>query len=151
MLGLKPKTILEHVFGDSDVIDAQCYEVYDGDTCKVVMNLPSAKIKATVRWFGIDTPEIRSRKKSKVEKDTEKVMALKARDHVRAQILNQNCKLRIDRNGTDKYGRLLGIFYPSDAKIPERKGSDVFTNSLNEYLVSNGLAVNKFGSAKDFV
>lgn len=80
--------------------------VVDGDTLEVYVDL-GFKIfkKVTVRLYGIDTPEIRTR-------DLEEKKAGKiATNRVKQLIESNNHKAVIHSKGIDKYGRCLGVIF----------------------------------------
>ncbi len=102
-------------------------KIYDGDTFTVVLDL-GMKMSAekVIRWYGIDTPEIRGEERpdgliskawvvDKINKAIEDKVDIYVQSHY-------------DKTG--KYGRLLGTVYiGSTDEI-----------SLNEQLVTEGLA-----------
>jgi micrococcal nuclease len=84
------------------VKDAICIKVYDGDTITVASKMPwdeSPIYRFSVRLNGIDTPEI------KCKSESEKRIAVKARDALQEKILGKVVTLR--NVTTEKYGRLL--------------------------------------------
>ena len=100
---------------------ARVIKVYDGDTiiiATVLKNDPNI-YRFTVRLFGIDTPEIRTRDLE------EKRLGYEARDFVRNLILDKI--VTIECLPFDKYGRILGNIW--------HKGV-----CINELLLKNGLA-----------
>tara|TARA_B100000405_G_scaffold175684_1_gene122867 strand:- start:24 stop:461 length:438 start_codon:yes stop_codon:yes gene_type:complete len=83
----------------SEGIVVKCY---DGDTITVATRLPyetSPLYRFSVRVLGIDCPEIRTKCKD------EKQCAKMAKAHLKQLIMNQKVKLNVQ--GTDKYGRVL--------------------------------------------
>jgi endonuclease YncB( thermonuclease family) len=91
------------VFGFKDfTVDAKVVKVYDGDTCTCVFDTFGMGLyRHQIRLNGIDTAEIKS-------KDADvKALALRTRDFVADLILNKIVQLTCE--GSDKYGRILGI------------------------------------------
>ena len=91
------------VFGFKDfTVDAKVVKVYDGDTCTCVFDTFNMGLyRHQIRLNGIDTAEIKS-------KDADvKALALRTRDFVADLILNKIVQLTCE--GSDKYGRILGI------------------------------------------
>ena len=85
----------------------QVVKVYDGDTITVMTAVPGLQdttvFKFSIRFRGIDTPEMRSHDAN------EKRLATVARDALRTKILGAHVELR--NVGTEKYGRLLCDVY----------------------------------------
>ena len=128
---------LEHLQNDIDLFsldgrtfDAKVVDVYDGDTCSVVISLFNTFTKFRVRCAGYDSPEMKPLK-SEENRDIIIINACKARNYFASR--TTNCKLdpniayskkemksiletntkviKIKCEGWDKYGRLLGHFY----------------------------------------
>jgi len=103
--------------------------VVDGDTIDVDIDLGFNVVlsKRRVRLLGIDTPESRTRDLA------EKALGLKAKER-----LKELCgeKLQLMSQGTDKYGRVLGIPHTID-------GEDIC-----QILIKEGHAVPYFGGKK---
>jgi endonuclease YncB( thermonuclease family) len=132
-------------------------DVYDGDTCKIIMDLDSNIIKMSCRLSGIDTPEIKP-PLSKANRELEVVAAKKCRNRLiqlatgltnvevglsKEQlkvILNTHDKLVLmDCGEFDKYGRLLVRLYDiNDAD-----------KCFNTVLVEEGLANSYDGGKKE--
>jgi len=115
---------------------AKVVDVYDGDTCTIVIYLNDGFTKFKLRCLGYDTPEI------KPPKDTENRdqlidMAIKSRNYFISRVtnchfdLNQhysknelkilmltNTKLiKVKSHGWDKYGRLLGEIFINNQNL----------------------------------
>lgn len=119
---------------------AKVVHIHDGDTVRVVfyMNEPPNKsekpIMTSVRLFGIDTPEIRTKDLK------EKEMGLKAKERLKEIIQKENL-IRVSFGKNDKYGRPLATLYKVNDNF-------VFDNSINNQLVKEKLAVRYFGKTK---
>ena len=98
--------------------------VYDGDTITIDLDLglKSWHIDKKCRLFGIDTPELRGH---------EKEAGKRARDALRKLILDKEVIVRTEKDKSGKYGRLIVTVYTLDGL------------NVNEWLVSNGYAVEK--------
>lgn len=133
------------LWGSLDVITAVCISVYDGDTCTVLMQHPSLgePVKQKVRFFGIDTPEVRSKKEDPEEHAKEERDARAAKKFVADEILGHRILMRIHRSDTDKYGRKLGIIY-MPGKAVDSRADNLYLNSLNDALVAAGHAVERW-------
>jgi micrococcal nuclease len=105
--------------------DAEVVSVYDGDTATATVDLgfKVSAIKVKLRFYGIDTAEIRG--------GTE-TAAREARDYVKEKILGK--KVRMKSLGKGKYGRYLAIIWPVD------DSGNVAEESLNDELIRLGLA-----------
>ena len=91
----------------SDTYKASFLSNYDGDTVTLMVNVfsvPPTYMKATVRVFGIDSPEIKGKC------DEEKALALKARKFVN-EVLSSAKDIQIQVIGKGKYGRVIAIIY----------------------------------------
>lgn len=103
--------------------------VIDGDTIDVDIDLGFNVIlsKRRVRLMGIDTPESRTRNLA------EKALGLRAKER-----LQELCgeKLQLLSEGTDKYGRVLGIPHTIEGR------------NICDILVTEGHAVPYFGGKK---
>lgn len=135
---------------------ARVTDVHDGDTCKVVFNIPGTQDirRFTIRLQGLDTPEITS------NDEVEKKKAVRARnrllnwlspkefdvdgDYSKKEILDKlkrNEAYAILKIGDfDKYGRLLGTLF---------KNSHPNEVSINEILVRENFAKPYDGGTKD--
>jgi len=102
-------------------IEVDPSKIYDGDTMmdvKVDVAFGLSAIK-TIRLFGVDTPEIRSK---------EKVRAIEARDRLR-EIVGNCKKLRIINMGEGHFGRTLGKVYCGNKNISEQLIEEGFSKT----------------------
>ena len=108
--------------------DAEVVSVYDGDTATATVDLgfKVSAIKVKLRFYGIDTAEIRG------GTEATKLAAREARDYVKEKVLGK--KVRMKSLGKGKYGRYLAIIWPVD------DDGNVAEESLNDELVRLGLA-----------
>ncbi len=132
-------------------------ELYDADTCKIVLPIFGNFYKFTCRLAGIDTPEMKPRK-DKLNRDNEIIMAKKARGELlKLLCLDNKCfdnldikkeeinkELELNKNLVtvkclefDKYGRLLVELYNDSNNL-----------SFNQILVNKNLAVVYNGGPK---
>lgn len=94
------------------ITEGKVIKVYDGDTITIACKLPydeSLLYRFSIRIFGIDTPEIRTKNK------TEKEIAIKARDFVIDKIFGKTIQLK--NIATEKYGRVLADVYCEECNI----------------------------------
>jgi len=109
-------------------------EVYDGDTCYIVMRFNKKFLKFKVRALGYDSPEMKPLK-SDPNRDKIIKMAYKSRDFFISKLTNinnyqdlskkevnnllkKNTKIiKMKCHGFDKYGRLLGEFFEDNISI----------------------------------
>ena len=130
--------------------DAKVVDVYDGDTCSIVIRLNNKWTKFKVRALGYDTPEMKPPKNADNREELIN-MAIKSRNYFVSKV--SNCKLNLDTHynkkelkeivnkntkiiqvkshGWDKYGRLLG---------------EIFTDNIN---INNDMIKKKYGYAYD--
>lgn len=101
--------------------------VYDGDTCMVIIEMDGEIRKYSVRIFGIDAPEMRSKNLR------ERNRAILSRDLLRVNILNKVVWIEFYSN--DKYGRPL-------VNIIHKK------QNIRELMLKNKLAVEYYGGKK---
>ena len=132
-------------------------EVYDGDTCKIVLPLQNTLYKFTCRLSGIDAPEMKPRK-DKPNRDAEIILAKKARQELLKLIIPNNSAFEntdikkedicgeLEKNKKlvtvkclefDKYGRLLVELFTQDS-----------TESFNSVLIAKNLSVTYDGGKK---
>jgi len=109
---------------------AKVLRVIDGDT--IVLNIDlgfNVTIKETIRLYGINTPELRSKNKN------EKTKAKIAKDYILKQFKINDNEIEIEtlKDKKGKYGRMLGIIH-----IKDKFGNWI---NLNHELIKNGMAV----------
>ncbi len=143
-------------------LQGKVVELYDADTCKIVLPVMGSFFKFICRLNGIDTPEMKPRK-DKPNRDNEIIWAKKARaellklicqstsqstvfdnlDIKKEEIINelQNNKnlVTVKCLEFDKYGRLLVELFP--ASVDSSK-------SFNQILIDKNLAVSYEGGKK---
>jgi endonuclease YncB( thermonuclease family) len=106
---------------------AKCTKCYDADTVHLVFPYGDKLHRWTCRLLGIDSAEIRTTDLK------EKEHATRARDYVRARILDKVVTVTCGK--FDKYGRLLVTIYYEGV-------------NLNEHLVAEGFAYEYTGKTK---
>ncbi|MFQ5630098.1 MAG: thermonuclease family protein [bacterium] len=103
---------------------AKVLSVYDGDTCRVDIDL-GLKIwlrNERIRLNRINTPELRGAEKAK---------GLLARDYLRELVLDKDILLQTAKDKQGKYGRYLGELWIQ---------IDGEWQNVNDMLVQNGFA-----------
>ena len=108
-------------------------KVVDGDTADVDIDLGFGVWlkKQRIRFYGIDTPESRTRDLE------EKKYGLMAKEIVLAHLpIGSTQILRTHKDGVGKYGRILGSFVVGDT-------------TLNQMLIDTHNAVAYFGQSKE--
>jgi micrococcal nuclease len=108
-------------------------KVIDGDTADVDIDLGFGvwMKKQRIRFYGIDTPESRTRDLE------EKKYGLMAKEMVLAHLpIGSTQILRTHKDGVGKYGRILGSFVVDDT-------------TLNQLLIDTHNAVAYFGQSKE--
>jgi endonuclease YncB( thermonuclease family) len=142
-------------------------DIYDGDTCKVVLLYKGEYAKFTCRLFGLDTPEMKP-PMSKPNREEEIAAAKRCRNrfiqlatNCRIDIgmldlskkdikamMNDNSKLvRVVCGEFDKYGRLLVTLYDkNDIECNTMNGGG---KSFNSILVEEKYANPYYGGTKE--
>lgn len=133
-------------------LDAKVVDVYDGDTCTVVIYLFDNLTKFKLRCLGYDSPEMKPPLSSE---NREEIInnAVKARNYFISKVTNIklldnhhyskdelkevfkiNSKLvKVKSHGWDKYGRLLGEIFVDNVNINE----DMINNN-HGYIYNGG-------------
>ena len=83
--------------------NAKVVDVYDGDTCKIVLIYKNQLTKFTIRMAGYDCPELRT------DNPIEKIYGQASKNIVSSMLLNKIVILQCGK--WDKYGRLLSYIY----------------------------------------
>lgn len=129
---------IEYFKLSENLYDAKVVDVYDGDTCTVVIYLFNKLTKFKLRCIGYDSPEMKPPLSSENRQDIIN-NAIKARNYFISKVTN--CKLllqihyskdelkevfklntkliKIKSHGWDKYGRLLGEIFVDNQNINE--------------------------------
>ena len=133
-------------------------EMYDGDTCKIILLVNNILQKFNCRLVGLDTPEMKP-SLTKVNRDIEILNAHKCRNRLLQLITNCTCNIDtimkkydciklLDSNTKiitvqcyefDKYGRLLVNLYPDELS----------TECVNLQLINEGYAKAYDGGTKN--
>jgi len=123
-----PLFSLEESFVEGKIVD-----VYDGDTVKIVLNLPinAQYFRWNCRLSGINTPEIRT--KNLKEKEFGLLVRDKLKERIEDKILLIKC------GEFDKYGRLLVEIYENNGQL----------FSINNWLIENNYAKPYHGGTKE--
>ena len=133
-------------------------EIYDGDTCKIILINENKLIKFTCRLKFINCPEMRPLK-NKINREIEIKEAIKSRNRLLQLSTNCNCELINDLSkkemilllkkntkiiqihcyNFDKYGRLLVVLLNGEKNI-------------NDTLITEGFAKNyNNGTKEEFI
>tara|TARA_Y100000310_G_scaffold274612_1_gene290711 strand:+ start:157 stop:570 length:414 start_codon:yes stop_codon:yes gene_type:complete len=113
---------------------AKVVKVIDGDTIDVDIDLGFSVIlaKQRIRFYGIDTPESRTRNKE------EKVRGLLSKEFVISKS-PVGSYIKLVSHGKGKFGRILGELYELDNDLV----------SINQQMCDEAYAVPYFGQSKD--
>jgi endonuclease YncB( thermonuclease family) len=107
-------------------------DVYDGDTCKVVIEYKNTMNRFDIRLRGYDSPEIRT------SDLLEKEYALATKNILQKLILNKIVIVKFAEY--DKYGRVLGDIYINT-------GDDMLY--VNEWMINSKLVTSYNGGKKE--
>ena len=113
-------------------------KVVDGDTIDVILDMGfNILFEQRVRLFGIDTPESRTRDK------VEKIYGNLAKDFVKSYLkVGSTQTLQTEKDGTGKFGRILGKFLVYDRLTDSRM-------HLGDIMIREHLAVKYHGQSKE--
>jgi|TARA_R100000664_G_C2711677_1_gene108235 micrococcal nuclease len=130
------------------IYEAKVLRVVDGDTIDALIDIGfSVWVKKRIRFYGINTPESRTRDL------IEKKKGLAAKDRLIELLESNENKFKIKSHGVGKYGRCLGeLFIPGT----EKQLNESYYNSkyegfevnINQQLVKEGFATEYFGGSK---
>jgi endonuclease YncB( thermonuclease family) len=115
---------------DGRHFQSKIVDIYDGDTCSIVINLDGKYLKFKLRCLGYDSPEIKPSLSVK-NRDELIDLAIKSRNYfisrvtncdvdllqhyskkeVKELIMNNTKLVTLKTHGWDKYGRLLGEIF----------------------------------------
>ena len=114
-------------------IRVQVVNVYDGDTCTILVPIDQSFLKLNLRLQGVDCPEMAPARTRLGQMEAR--VATRVRDHVAGLIDQREFTAQLDQ--WDKYGgRALGQLWLSREQ------------TLNEYLLAHGLAKPYDGRAR---
>ena len=137
--------------------EGKVVELYDGDTCKIILIVNNILQKFSCRLIGLDTPEMKP-SLTKINRDQEIINAHKCRNRLLQLTTNCNCNIdttmkkqecqnlinnnkkiiKVKCHEFDKYGRLLVTLYSSD-----------LTKSINQTLIDETYAKAYDGGTKE--
>jgi len=117
-------------------LQAKVVDVYDGDTCSIVIRLNKKLTKFKLRCNGYDSPEMKPPLNSK-NRNEQINRAIESRNYFISRVMN--CDIKLDKHytktelkdlflentkivnikscGWDKYGRMLGEIYVDNINI----------------------------------
>jgi len=113
-------------------------DVYDGDSCKIVIRVKGVLEKFDVRMYGYDSPELKLPKNDR-NREAKKAKALEAKKFLEEKVLNKLVKIHCD--DFDKYGRILGTIYAN-------KTDEIEKESVNADMIREGHGYEYFGGTK---
>jgi len=115
--------------------EAKITRVVDGDTLEALIDVGfHTHISSTLRLYGIDTPEKRTRNEEEKEK------GIAASKRVEELLRSCHYKVLVKSHGLGKYGRCL-----AEVLMLQKDGSK---KNLNSTLLSEGHAVEYLGGSR---
>ena len=127
------------------IYKAEIIRVIDGDTFELFIDQGFQNFrKCTMRLYGIDAPEMRTKAGKAVQNEVEQITyRMGSQCYVQSIANSKKPAIR------DKYGRYLAIIYdqfPTDPKVITngQKIMDVAPDSLNARLVRDGLVKERY-------
>jgi len=121
------------------VTKAKVFDVYDGDSVKIVFYYNEQPVKYPLRMSGYDAPEIHPVKTMPL-RDLHIKAAECARNYLKKRILNQLVWVKFDQE--DKYGRLMGNVF-----LIDNTSTEVFKGS--EFDINQDMIIRGYGCAYD--
>ena len=120
---------------------AKLDRVIDGDTVDAMIDIGfSVYVKKRIRFYGINTPESRTRDLE------EKKRGLASKDRLVDILETNDNEFYLQSLGVGKYGRCLGILFVM--KLPgETEEREEFIN-VNKQLIVEGFGVEYFGGKR---
>ena len=116
--------------------NAEIIRVVDGDTLIALIDVGfHTHVKSTLRLYGINTPETRTRNLEEKEK------GIAASERVEELLQQCNYKVRLNSHGIGKFGRCL-----AEISLKTNGGERI---NLNRRLLEEGHAVEYFGGSRD--
>tara|TARA_R100001163_G_scaffold42_5_gene124 strand:- start:6525 stop:6896 length:372 start_codon:yes stop_codon:yes gene_type:complete len=116
--------------------NAEIIRVVDGDTLVALIDVGfHTHVKSTLRLYGINTPEKRTRNLEEKEK------GIAASERVSELLKLCDNKVRLNSHGLGKFGRCL-----AEISIKTPAGESI---NLNRRLVEEGHAVDYFGGSRE--
>lgn len=131
LLSLDPDDIPLFTYNNQIKTAIVC-DVYDGDTCTIIIKDNGEFKKFKLRMYGYDAPEMKPRLKEK-NRQLIKYNAKLAKEALEEKVLNKI--VRIEFMKEDKYGRLLGNMSLDGLNI-------------NQWMIENGYGYEYFGGTK---
>jgi len=117
--------------------NARILKVIDGDTCHAEVDLGfDTKLTMTIRLYGINAPETRTKDLA------EKKKGLTAKEALRKKIEGKNVMITTYKDKKEKYGRYLADVFLY------KKGSWETEVKVNLWMVEKGYAVNYYGEKR---
>lgn len=131
---------------------AYVVSVYDGDTIKINMKFGDKIYLWNCRLQGIDTPEIKVKRKGKTKEEIEKleelkIVGLNAKTYLSNLILHKYIYVKCGK--FDKYGRLLIVIYTVDGRHDVRGESNKVNIKDNFESSINYDVMKRYGNAYD--
>ena len=122
---------------EGQTLQAKVVNVYDGDTCKIVIRMGGKLVKFNCRMNGYDTPEMRP-PKDQANRDDE----IKAANAAKARLIElvmQDDQLVIAKCGKfDKYGRLLVDIYDGGSTSSAKSVNQLMIDEKYGYVYDGG-------------
>jgi endonuclease YncB( thermonuclease family) len=133
---------------------AKVVDVYDGDTCDIVVSYLGTPHRFKARMYGYDSPEMKPSLKIP-NRDEIKAKAKEAKQRLiqlvtngAETISNHRHLIQILCGDFDKYGRLLVTALPPEYSAPSLTIADCFESSFNHIMIQDGHGYAYFGGTK---
>jgi endonuclease YncB( thermonuclease family) len=110
-------------------------KVYDGDTVTALIFIRGRPYKFQIRMMGYDSPEMKP-PLDNANRQEEMAAAKAAKETLERLVGNGIVRLECPSNGSDKYGRVLGVLF-------DEKG-----RNLNQLMIDHGWGIPYQGNKK---
>ena len=127
------KTNVKKFTLENKIFIGKVVDVYDGDTCKIVMCFKNEFMKFSMRMLGYDTPELRTKN------EIEKHFGYISKEMLERLVLNKIVK--VSCHNFDKYGRILCSIVVINSNSKEEI-------NVNNFMVDKKFGYNYFGDKK---
>ncbi len=135
-------------------------KVYDGDTPTIIVKINKEFFAFNVRLIGLDTPEIHPRNENLLEKETEHLLGIKARNKLIELVTDQN--IILDKPYTNdelrdifiKNQKIITVEFSEEQDKYKRPLVKLYDNvndneCINQILINEKFAKNYDGTTKE--
>ena len=132
-------------------------KVYDGDTPTIIIKINTEFFAFNVRLIGLDTPEIHPRNENLLEKESEHLLGIKARNKLIELVTDQN--IIIEKKYTNdelklifnKNKKIITVEFSEEQDKYKRPLVKLYDNNIliNDILINQNFAKSYDGTTKE--